>query len=53
MQAAGVDSVEFGGFIKAKDEDGNDLYMLRYSEFLAILWARLQRLEKQVKGEAA
>nr|DAL96749.1 MAG TPA: endosialidase chaperone [Caudoviricetes sp.] len=53
MQAAGVDPVEFGGFIKAQDEDGNDLYMLRYSEFLAILWARLQRLEKQVKGEAA
>lgn len=50
MTTAGIDSLEFGGWIKDKDEEGNDLYMLRYSEFIAILWAKIRDLEKRLEA---
>ena len=50
MAAAGVDSIEFGGFVKDKDDHGNDIYMLRYGEFIAILWAKIKALEAKING---
>ena len=50
MAIAGVDSLEFGGFVKDKDDHGNDIYMLRYGEFIAILWAKIKALEAKING---
>lgn len=47
MNDAGIDSQEFGGFIKDKDQDGNDIYMLRYGEFYAIYSAKIKQLESR------
>lgn len=47
MNDAGIDSQEFGGFIKDKDQDGNDIYMLRYGEFDAIYSAKIKQLESR------
>lgn len=49
MTAAGVTSQEFGGFVKAVDEDGRNIYMLRYSEFIGILWAEILLLKNQIR----
>jgi len=49
MTAAGVDSLEFGGWVKDRDEDGNDIYMLRYSEFIGVLWGKLRQMEARIK----
>ena len=51
MAIAGVDSMEFGGFVKDKDDHGNDIYMLRYGEFIAILWAKIRALEAKINGQ--
>lgn len=45
MIASGIDSKEFGGFVKDKDENGNDVYLLRYGEFDAIRDAKIKQLE--------
>ena len=47
MNDAGIDSQEFGGFIKDKDQDGNDIYMLRYGEVDAIYSAKIKQLESR------
>lgn len=47
MLAAGIDSQEFGGLVKDKDEDGNDIYLLRYGEFDAIRDAKIKKLEEE------
>lgn len=49
MSACGIDSKEFGGWAKDKDEDGNDIYMLRYTEFIAILLAKLRGMDERMK----
>ena len=48
MALFGIDSLEFGGFVKASDEDGNDIYMLRYEEFIAIILAAVQKQQKAI-----
>lgn len=49
MNAAGVDSQEFGGFIKdVHEENGSDIYMLRYGEFDAIYAAKIKQLESRI-----
>lgn len=48
MALAGVDPLEFGGWIKDTDQDGNPIYMLRYTEFIAILWAKIKELEGKI-----
>ena len=50
MAAAGVSDQEFGGWIKAVDEDGSPVYMLRYTEMIAILWAKIKQLEGKING---
>lgn len=48
MSLFGIDSMEFGGFVKDKDTDGNDIYMLRYEEFIAIILAAVQQQQKVI-----
>lgn len=49
MTQAGVDSMEFGGFIKdVHEETGEDIYFLRYEEFIAILVAKIRQLEERI-----
>ena len=49
MSSSGIDSQEFGGFIKDTDEDGNDIYMLRYGEFDGIRDAKIKQLEARLE----
>jgi hypothetical protein len=48
MEKHGINSQEFGGFVKGKDEDGNDIYMLRYEEFIAIHTAAIQDIYRRL-----
>lgn len=48
MEKFGIDSLEFAGFIKDKDKNGNDIYMLRYNEFIAMLVAAVQVQQKVI-----
>ena len=50
MAATGVSDQEFGGWIKDVDEDGSPVYMLRYTEMIAILWAKIKQLEGKIHG---
>lgn len=49
MDAADIDSTEFGGWVMDTDEDGNEIYMLRYEEFGAIYAAKIKQLEARLK----
>lgn len=50
----GLDSKEFGGFVKDVDPDtGEELYFLRYEEFIAILVLKIKQLEKRIEEVAA
>lgn len=45
----GLDSKEFGGFVKDVDPDtGEELYFLRYEEFIAIIVAKIKQLEERI-----
>ena len=48
MQAAGITDMEFAGWIKDMDTDGNAVYMLRYNEFMAIILAKIKALEQKL-----
>lgn len=48
MAAAGISDMEFAGWIKDIDADGNAVYMLRYNEFIAILLAKIKKLEQKL-----
>lgn len=50
MDRTGIDPLEFAGWCKGCDEDGNELQMLRYGEFIAILLGRIGALEDRVAG---
>jgi hypothetical protein len=49
MDFAEIDSLEFGGWIKDVDSDGNEIYMLRYEEFIGILHEKNKQLDKKLK----
>lgn len=49
MAVVGIDSQDFGGFVKDKDENDNDTYMLRYDEFIGILTAKIKQLESRIE----
>lgn len=49
MDLFGIDPLEFAGWCKDIDADGNDIYMLRYGEFIAILLAAIQNHEERLK----
>ena len=48
MDAAGVSDLDFAGWCKDVDANGNDIYLLRYSEFISILWAKIKQLEGRI-----
>ena len=48
MNAAGVSSKEFGGFVKAVDDVGREIYMLRYEEFIGVLLAKINELDARL-----
>ena len=48
MDASGVDSTEFGGWVRDIDAIGREVYSLRYGEFWPICAAKLKQLEARV-----
>lgn len=48
MTAAGIDSAEFGGFVRDKDANGEEILMLRYEEFIGILDAKIKQIDKRL-----
>lgn len=50
MNKHDIDSLEFGGFVKDADEDGNDIYMLRYGEFMAIHTMAIQKIYQRLEA---
>lgn len=44
----GISTVDFGGYVEDKDEDGNPVYALRYSEFVPLLVDQVQKLKARV-----
>lgn len=48
LEAVGLSSQEFGGYVVGKDKDGNDRYLLRYDEFMPINTMAIQRLLERV-----
>lgn len=54
MELFGIDSLEFAGFIRDVDADGNEILMLRYEEFIGLLALAVQDHEERLlKLEAA
>ena len=51
MAIAGVDSKEFAGLIKDKDDEGNDIYMLRYDEFETLYDLKIKQLEARYEAK--
>ena len=53
MNVAGINSQEFGGFVidRYENEEGNEQekYMLRYDEFIGILFAKIKQLESRIE----
>ena len=51
LELVGLDSKEFGGFVKDVDPDtGEDLYFLRYEEFIAILALKIKQQDKRIQA---
>lgn len=48
MSKAGIDSLEFGGFVRGDDGEGKEICMLRYDEFDAIRDAKIKQLEARL-----
>ena len=51
LEAAGLTSLDFAGFVKSPDEEaeGGYLYSLRYEEFVALCVREIQRLGQRVR----
>lgn len=50
MERCGIDPLEFAGWCKGIDTEGNEQQMLRYTEFIPLYAAKLRRLDKQVRA---
>lgn len=50
MDAHGVSDLELAAWCKDVDTEGNELQMLRYMEFIAIMWAKIKQLEAKING---
>ena len=48
MTECGIDSVDFAGLIKTPMADGDTIYGLRYSEFIALAVLEIQKLNKKI-----
>lgn len=49
MDKAEISDLEFAGWCKDIDAEGNEIYLLRYSEMIALLLAKIKQLETEVK----
>lgn len=51
MEAAGLTSLDFAGFVKSPDEEaeGGYVYSLRYEEFISLCILEIQRLDQRVR----
>ena len=49
LNACGISSVDFAGFIKSPRDDGEYDYALRYGEFVSLLIWQVQNLKKRVE----
>jgi hypothetical protein len=50
LEQAGLGSIDFGGFIKDEDDEGNPCYGLRYEEFIALNTMAIQALTRRVEA---
>lgn len=48
LTVAGLDSMDFAGYVKMKNEDGEDTLALAYNEFVAILHLKIKKLEQRI-----
>lgn len=48
MDAHGVSDLELAAWCKDVDAEGNEIQMLRYVEFIAIMWAKIKQLEGRI-----
>ena len=48
LEEAGLDGMDFGGFVKSSREDGGFDHALRYGEFIPLCIARIQELTARV-----
>ena len=48
LQKHGISTKDFAGYVEDVDESGNPTYGLRYSEFIALLVAQVQKLKTRV-----
>ena len=44
----GIATADFGGYVADQDANGNPIYALRYSEFIALLVDQVQKLKARV-----
>lgn len=51
MQVAGITDMDFAGWCQDVDEAGENIYLLRYQEFIALLWAKIRQLESRLPAE--
>lgn len=49
MDDCGITDGEFAGWVRDRDEDGQEIFMLRYDEFDAIRDAKIRRLEARIR----
>lgn len=50
MDAHGVSDTDFAGWCQDVDGEGNEIQLLRYAEFIALLWAKIRNLEAKING---
>ena len=49
LAEAGLTDMDFAGFVKGRNADGDYTYSLRYEEFIALLIYRIQRQDARIK----
>lgn len=49
MKESGINSNEFAGWCKGIDSNGNEIQMLRYTEFIGLLVEKMGRLENKIE----
>lgn len=49
MDDCGITDGEFAGWVRDRDKDGQEIFMLRYDEFDAIRDAKIRRLEERIR----
>ena len=50
MDIAGIADTEFGGWVRDYDEEGNEIYMLRYEEYIPIQLAKAKQQDNRFEA---